>query len=141
MRASIHAASAGLLGIAALHVIWATGSSWPMRDGRLMTDTVAGRPDEPPSASACLAVATALTSAAALVEGHPRSRPQLARLGAAAVVAVLSIRGGLGLAGRTDVIAPGSVSERFRSMDRRIYSPLCLTLAALAVPAVGPRRR
>ena len=141
MRASIHAASAGLLGIAALHVIWATGSSWPMRDGRVLTDTVVGRPDEPPSAPACLAVATLLTTAAALVEGHPRGRPQLARAGAAGVVTVLGARGGLGLAGRTDVVSPGSVSERFRRMDRRIYSPLCLTLAALALPAVGPRRR
>jgi hypothetical protein len=44
---------------------------------------------------------------------------------------VLAVRGGLGLAGRTDVMAPGSVSARFRRLDRAVYSPLCLLLAGL----------
>jgi hypothetical protein len=38
------------------------------------------------------------------------------------------------MAGRTDLLAPGSSSERFRSLDRRVYSPICLTLAALSLP-------
>ncbi len=50
-------------------------------------------------------------------------------------------RGALGLAGRTDIVSPGSVSERFRRLDRRCYSPLCLALAALAVPAVSGSAR
>jgi hypothetical protein len=51
------------------------------------------------------------------------------------VAAVLSGRGLLGLAGRTDVVSPGSSSARFRRLDRRVYSPLCLALAALTLPA------
>jgi len=130
-------AAAGLLAIGGLHVIWATGSSWPMRDRRLLTDTVVGSEgDDPPPPAACLAVAGLLGAAAALVDGHPRRLPALSRTGAAGVVSVLATRGALGLAGRTDLISPGSVSDRFRRLDRRIYSPLCLTLAALSLPAV-----
>ncbi len=64
---STRVASAGLLGIAGLHVIWATGSSWPLADAGELADVVA---------------------------------------------------------------------ERFRRRDRTVYSPVCLTLAALASPAV-----
>ena len=56
-------------------------------------------------------------------------------------MAVLTTRGALGLAGRTDIVSPGSSSERFRQLDRQVYSPLCLTLAALATPARGTSRR
>jgi hypothetical protein len=37
--------------------------------------------------------------------------------------------------GLTHLISPGSSSPRFHGFDRRLYSPLCLTLAALAAPA------
>ncbi|MFF3128447.1 hypothetical protein ACFVRD_40665 [Streptomyces sp. NPDC057908] len=32
--------------------------------------------------------------------------------------------------GRTDLLSPGSVSARFRRLDRLVYSPLCVALAA-----------
>lgn len=128
------AGAAGLLAIAGLHVVWATGSSWPLRDRAALADAVVGRGAVPPP-SACLAVAGALTAAAALVSGRPRRRPALARTGARTVVAVLTARGAAGLAGRTDALSPGSVSPRFRRLDRRVYAPLCLTLAALSAPA------
>lgn len=72
-RLSTLSAAAGLGAVGALHAIWATGSAWPLRDKRQLTD---------------------------------------------------------------HVISRGSESQRFRRLDRRIYSPLCLTLAALALPAV-----
>ena len=58
------AASMALLAIAGLHVIWASGSSWPLPDGAALGDEVAGRPDaDPPSATACLVVAGLLAAA------------------------------------------------------------------------------
>jgi hypothetical protein len=36
------------------------------------------------------------------------------------------------MAGRTDLVSPGSISPRFRRLDRRYYSPLCLALAMAA---------
>lgn len=139
---STRLASTSLLAIAGLHLNWASGSTWPLPDRESLADEVAGRPDSPPpSATACLVVAGLLTTAATLVAGRPRSAPGLSRLGAAGVVATLATRGGFGMAGRTDMLVPGSASERFRARDRRIYSPLCLALAALSLPALGSSGR
>ena len=91
-----------------------------------------------PSSSSPLAPRCA---AAALVTGHPRARPGLARAGSAGVTATFALRGALGLAGRTDLVSPGSTSARFRALDRRCYGPLCLGLAALSAPAVAPAQR
>jgi uncharacterized protein DUF3995 len=83
---------------------------------------------------ACFAVAALLGVAAGLVAGRPRRAPHLSRLGARTVTGVLATRGAFGIAGRTDLLASGASSKRFRSMDRRVYSPVCLTLAALSLP-------
>ena len=141
-RLRTRAAATGLLGIGALHALWATGSPWPMSDRKELADAVAGLKDsDPPSSAACLAVTGLLGTGAAFVAGHPRRAPALSRIGSAGVVAVLSTRGALGMAGHTDIVSPGSVSKRFRRLDRRFYSPLCLTLAALALPAVSGSAR
>ena len=137
-RTSARLGALGLGAIAGLHCVWATGSSWPLPTRAALSDEVSGRTSQdPPSSAACLAVAALLTTAAALVDGHPRGRPAVARVGAAGVVGVLTVRGSLGLAGRTDLLSPGSTSPAFRSRDRRIYSPVCLSLAALSLPAVA----
>jgi hypothetical protein len=115
-------ASAALFAISGLHVAWGLGASWPRIDR------------DPASPVACFAVAGLLGVAAGLVAGRPHRAPRLSRLGARAVTVVLATRGAFGMAGRTDLLASGSSSERFRSMDRRVYSPVCLTLAALALP-------
>jgi hypothetical protein len=134
--ASTGLAAVGLGAIGALHLLWAAGASWPLADRSELADAVIGRAGGGvPPPSACVAVAGALTVASGLVGGHPAVDPRLRRAGARATVAVLGVRGSLGLLGRTDLLSPGSASPRFRRLDRRIYSPLCLTLAALALPA------
>lgn len=141
-RASTGTAAGALLAIGGLHVLWATGSRWPLPDREQFADTIAGRPaGKAPGPAACLAVAGLLGTAAALVSGRPRGAPIISRVGSAGVVGVLGTRGSLGLAGRTDLVAPGSTTERFRELDRRIYAPLCLAIAALAAPAISSARR
>ena len=99
----------------------------------MLADVVTGRAGgSVPSPAACVAVAALLTCAAGLVAGWPGSLPRLRRVGAAGVAATLGVRGVCGLAGRTDLVSPGSTSARFRRLDRRYYSPLCLSLAAAA---------
>jgi hypothetical protein len=120
----------GLAGLAGLHAAWAAGSSWPFASRAELADAVVGTPDVP-GPVACLAVSAALGTAAAFADGWPARHQALRRTGVAGAATVLAMRGGLGLAGRTDVIAPGSVSARFRRLDRTVYSPLCLLLAAL----------
>ncbi|WP_406279494.1 DUF3995 domain-containing protein [Embleya sp. NBC_00896] len=126
-----------LTALAGLHVVWGMGSPWPLPDRDALSDAVVGQPMTPGPA-ACFAVAGALGSAALLVAGRPRRWPALARLGARGVAGVFAVRGLAGLAGRTDLLSPGSSSERFRRLDRLAYSPLCLVLAASS--AVAARR-
>jgi hypothetical protein len=131
------AAVAALSALGVLHLVWATGSSWPLPDTDEWAGAVSGRPPgQNPGPVACVTVAALLGTAAALVGGHPRSRPGVSRLGSAGVVATFMLRGALGLAGRTDLVSPGSTSARFRAADRRLYGPLCLAIAATALPAV-----
>jgi len=122
-----------LLALAGLHAAWASGSSWPAKDHEALADLMAGRAGGAvPPPAACLTVATLLASGSALVAGWPRRLPSLQRAGASGVAAVLGIRGACGVAGRTDVVSPGSTSPAFRRLARRYYSPLCLVLAAAA---------
>jgi hypothetical protein len=133
-----YAASAALAAISALHVMWARGSSFPFAGGDALADAVVGSPAVP-SSSACLAVAGALAFASGLVAGAPVVPRPLRRPGIATVTAVLTLRGVAGLAGRTDLLVPGSASPRFRRLDRCCYAPLCLALAAGSATALRVR--
>jgi hypothetical protein len=74
-----------------------------------------------------------------MVIGGPRRYPLLSRVGSRTAAAVLAIRGSFGLAGRTDLLVPGSDAERFRRLDRRYYSPLCLAIATAAASSATNR--
>lgn len=127
-RLASAATVATLAGIGALHALWGTGSTFPFADREQLNDKVIGRPATP-SPAACYGVAGLLAAAAALVAGVPRRDSPLRRAGVCTVAVVLGTRATLGFAGRTEVVSPGSTSEHFREVDRRIYSPLCLALA------------
>ena len=124
--------SLALAGIGAAHVAWGTGSTFPFEDPAELSDAVIGS-GRVPSPSACFGVAGALFAASALVADLPVAPRRVRRLGRLVVAGVLALRGLLGLAGATDIVSPGSASARFRRLDRRFYSPLCLGLAAGAV--------
>lgn len=123
-------------GIAALHVAWGTGSTFPFTSRDDLNDTVVGRAATP-SPGACYGVAGLLVAAASLVAGLPRRNSWVRRVGVRTVAVVLAGRGALGLAGRTDLVSPGSTSEHFRRVDRRWLSPLCLALAAGATASLA----
>lgn len=119
--------SSGLLAVAAIHANWARGSSWPAANRRQLAEAVFGG-DELPSAGACGGVAVLLVLAAAFVSGQPRVVPRVQRLGTMGVVTVLSLRGLVGVLG---VLLHDRTSEVFARWNHRLYSPLCLVLAAL----------
>ncbi len=123
-----------LVGLAGLHVAWGLGSSFPLSDRAALADVVVGSGEVPPPAM-CHAVAGALVGAAALVADIPVGWPGLRRLGRRTVATVLAGRALLGFVARTDLVSPASTSPGFRRMDRRLYSPLCLTLAVGAATA------
>ncbi len=117
-----------LVGIGVLHTMWGSGSTFPFADREQLNDTVIGR-DATPSPAACYAVAGLLVTAGALVAGLPSRTSRLRRAGVGTVAAVLGARAALGFAGKTELVSPGSVSEKFRETDKRYLSPLCLALA------------
>ena len=129
-----------LAALAALHVAWGSGSSFPFRNRDDLADAVVGSSTVPRPA-ACLAVAGALTAGAVLVAGVGPQPPCIRRPLLLGVSSTLGLRGLLGWAGKTETIAPGSNSERFVQLDRRIYSPLCIALALGSLAAWPPFRR
>ncbi|QFZ19087.1 DUF3995 domain-containing protein [Saccharothrix syringae] len=127
-----------LLLVGVLHVVWVF-SPWPFRSREDFARRVVGvAVDRAPSAGATVGVALLLGVAAYLVaaRGGVVGAPGPAWLtvvGAGGVAAVLLLRGVAGFA----------VSSRrgteFARLDVRVYSPLCLALAAAcgAVAALG----
>ena len=108
---------------------WGRGSSFPYPTSADLTDAVVGRRAEP-DPSACYVVAGLLGTAAAAVAGVPARDHAVRRVAVLGVVTALATRGAFGLAGRTDLLVAGSTSARFRRNDRRVFSPLCIALAA-----------
>lgn len=153
-----------MVAAAALHVAWGRGSSFPAPDRAALAEAVVGvrpgaaaargprgraapgaeaapeaalgvprgdngeRPPSVPGPAACYAVAALLAAGAVglNLRGPIRRRTGLV------VVIVLAARGGAGLAG----LLPQDASPTFRRWNRRLYSPWCLVLAALASPAI-----
>lgn len=120
-----------LVALALVHVYWAAGgragaaAAVPMRAG--------GAPVFAPSRAATLAVAAGLGLAAALVLGRvgvtPRVGPALGyRWGAWALAAVFALRtvGEFRYVG----LFKRERGTRFATLDTRVYTPLCASLAA-----------
>ena len=132
-------AAGGMLAAAALHVAWGRGSSFPAPDRATLAEAVIGARPGPdatrgpgvPGPLACYAVAAALTTGAVGIDSRGRFR----RLVALGVVAAIGGRGAVGVAG---LMPQDEASPVFRRWNRRVYSPLCLLLAALAAPALLP---
>jgi hypothetical protein len=127
--------AATLAGIAALHVGWGAGSSFPFSDPDALADTVAGTV-APPRAAECFGVAGLLLAAAGVVGDVLPIPTALRRSAALGVAVVLGGRGLAGVTGRTGSLVRWSPSERFVELDRRWYGPLCLLLAAGALTSV-----
>lgn len=131
-----------LAAAAMLHGAWAAGSPWPATHQDELADLVVGkRPMPGPVACAVVAgtlgVASAATAAAVLESPtRPGTSParRLARVTAAGMLA----RGTAGLvAGALDL---GTATPTFRRWDRRVYSPLCVGLAASVWLGLRPAR-
>jgi hypothetical protein len=128
MRITARMTGGVLAALSALHVAWGLGSSVPFRSRGELADAVVGTTTVPPPLS-CFAVAGALAAGAALASGVAPVPPAWRRLMLRVMAGVLGLRGGLGLFGKTDLVSPGSNSERFLRLDRRLYAPLCMALS------------
>lgn len=133
-------AAATLAGASALHALWGTGSSWPLSSQDELADLVVGRRPMPGPA-ACTAVAAVLAVAAAATAGASYGGlgrfTHHSRRVTAVVSASLLARGAGGIA--ADLVDKVDATPPFRKWNRRLYNPLCITLALLV--AVGRRSR
>lgn len=118
-----------LLAVSVAHLLWSIGQTWPIRNEKLLAQTVVGFRDiermPPRLASLAVSIATLLAGILALaLADHDSGGVMLTLLGLP-VAAVFLARGAVGY---TAWWAQKTPEPSFRFNDRRVYSPLCLFL-------------
>lgn len=118
-----------LFAVSLAHFLWSIGRTWPIRDEKLLAQTVVGFKDiermPPRLASLAVSIATLAAGIFALALADHDSGGIWLNLGGFALAAVFLARGVLGF---TAWWAQKTPEPNFRLNDRRVYSPLCLAL-------------
>jgi hypothetical protein len=127
--------------IAAIHVYWAAGGTWPGTDDESLALTVVGgRPGmRAPGAVACMAVAVVVVLAGALVLAAAGLvalplPPSIVEFGGVGVAGVLLVRGSFGFAEAR--LRPEIRGSRYARLNVIFYSPLCLALGAATLASM-----
>ncbi len=117
-----------LLVLAAIHILWALGYWWPIRDEPALARAVVGAPgiSKMPGAVPSSVVAVALIWAACWHWVGPGLGPVINRLGLFALAGIFALRG---MAPFLPAWQRALPEEPFRTNDRHLYGPLCLGLA------------
>ena len=113
--------------IALVHLVWAIGFWWPIRDEAALARAVLGTPNaaKMPGAIPCALVAVALLFAAVLpFDGDFPLRGLLMPL----IAAVFVLRG---IAAYLPAWRARVPTEPFAHLDTRYYGPLCLVIGAV----------
>ncbi len=120
--------SVALLAIAGLHVYWGLGGLWPATNEADLARTVVGTgQSRMPSRGACYAVAALLAVLAVwpwLIVASPED--SVAVTGGIVIAGVFFMRGLAAYSPRWRQHFP---AEPFATRDRRMYAPLCMSLA------------
>jgi hypothetical protein len=121
----------GLLTVSTAHFLWSIGRTWPIREEKLLAQTVVGFRDiqhmPPRWASFAVSVATLAAGVVALsLADHTSGGLPLTLLGLPFAAAFLA----RGIVGYTPWWAEKTPEPNFRLNDIRVYSPLCLFLGA-----------
>jgi hypothetical protein len=118
-----------LFAISMAHMLWAFGRTWPIRDEKLLAQTVVGFRDiermPPKLASLAVSIATFAAGIFALALADHDSGGLWLNLVGVALSLVFLARG---IVGYTAWWATMTPEPNFRLNDRRVYSPLCLFL-------------
>ncbi|UOQ61351.1 DUF3995 domain-containing protein [Leucobacter rhizosphaerae] len=132
-------AATGLLAVAGVHAVWASGSTWPERNRRRLSEAVIGHASVEPGRGATAAVAAGAAAGGIIAGGALGDGRGIVATRRAIGLALLA-RGILG--GNTALISMGlpEGGKRFQELDERLYRPLCLVLGvATLIGARGPR--
>ena len=120
-----------LLAVSLAHFMWALGRNWPVRNEKLLAQTVVGFAgvEHMPPKLLSLGVALATLGACVLalsVADHDSGGLWLNLLGIG-LAAIFLARGAIGY---TAWWAAKTPEQPFRTLDRKNYSPLCLGIGA-----------
>lgn len=118
-----------LLAVALAHLLWSLGITWPIRNEKLLAQTVVGfrEVERMPPRLASLAVALVALAAGVLalaLADHDSGALPLTLAGLP-LAAIFLARGAVGY---TAWWAEKTPEPNFRLNDHRVYSPLCLFL-------------
>jgi hypothetical protein len=126
--------------VAFAHLLWALGSSWPIRDQMLLAQAVVGTPGitRMPNRLLTFIISLLLLAAGIIalsLADHASGGIGLTVAGAVLAMAFLA-RGVLGYTAGWRARHP---VEPFATLDRKNYSPLCLWIGAGFLILVGMR--
>lgn len=118
-----------LASVSLAHFLWAFGRTWPIRNEKLLAQTVVGFKNiekmPPRLASFAVAIGAFAAGVFALALADHDSGGLWLNLVAVALAALFMARGVLGYTGWWAALTP---EPNFRLNDRRVYSPLCILL-------------
>jgi hypothetical protein len=118
-----------LLAVSTAHFLWSIGRTWPIRNEKLLAQTVVGFEGiermPPRLASFAVAVVTLVAGIIALALADHESGGLALSLVGLPLAAVFLARG---IVGYTAWWAAKTPEPNFRLNDTRVYSPLCLFL-------------
>ena len=118
-----------LLTVSMAHLMWSFGLTYPIRDEKLLAQTVVGKANiermPPRLASFGVSMLTLATGILALALADHSSGGLTLSLLALPAAAIFVARGALGF---TQWWANRTPEPNFRLNDRRLYSPLCLAI-------------
>lgn len=118
-----------LLAVSVAHFAWAFGFSWPIRNEKLLAQTVVGTAGvermPPRLASFAVAVFLAIALVVAVAMGSPESGGTLLSMAGWCFGLLFIARG---VVGYTPWWARNFPEPNFRLNDVRVYSPICLFL-------------
>jgi len=124
-----------LISLAAIHVVWALGSSWPAEDEESLAQMVLGSSRRMPPRIASWVVAMAMTGFFIIVMMNAGWLPTpfaayILQIPLAGVMAIFLGRGlwGFFLDRR---LRPSTIGTPFERLNLIYYSPLCMVLAIL----------
>ena len=120
-----------LLTVSMAHLAWSFGLTWPLRDEKLLAQTVVGTAGIERMPPRLMTFAVTVFLVVAMVVGtalgdHDSGGIGLTLAGLAFALVFL----GRGIVGYTGWWAARTPEPSFRFNDRRVYSPLCLLLGA-----------
>ena len=118
-----------LFSVSLAHFLWAVGRTWPIRNEKLLAQTVVGFKDiermPPRLASFGIAIGTFAAGIFALALADHDSGGIWLNLGGLFLAVIFLARG---IAGFTPWWTELTPEPNFRLNDRRVYTPLCLAL-------------